>query len=40
MLAYNHVYFLIALVYFASIPLVGLMRTPRQAGGIGMIAAD
>jgi len=38
MLAYNYVYFLIALVYLVSIPLVMLMKSHRQASGVGMIA--
>jgi DHA2 family multidrug resistance protein len=38
MLAYNHVYFLIALVYLFSIPLVMLMKNSRRARGAEMIA--
>ena len=30
MLAYNHVYLLIAFVYLFSIPLVLLLKTPRH----------
>jgi len=38
MLAYNHVYFLIALVYLVSIPLVVLIKDPRLSRGVEMIA--
>jgi DHA2 family multidrug resistance protein len=37
MLAYNHVYFLIALVYLVSIPLVVLIKDPRLARGAELI---
>jgi len=37
MLAYNHVYFLIGLVYLCSIPLAVLIKDPRRARGAGMI---
>ena len=38
MLAYNHVYYLIAFVYLVSIPLVVLIKDPRLAKGAEMIA--
>jgi DHA2 family multidrug resistance protein len=38
MLAYNHVYFLIALVYLFSMSLVMLMKNTRQARGAEMTA--
>ncbi len=38
MLAYNHVYYLIAFVYLVSIPLVVLIRDPRLAKGAEMTA--
>ena len=37
MLAYNHVFFLIALVFLVSIPLVVLVKDPHMARGAEMI---
>ena len=38
MLAYNHVFFLIAVLFLVSIPLAFAIKDPQVAGGTEMIA--
>jgi hypothetical protein len=37
MLAYNHVFFLIALLFFLSTPLTLLVKDPQRARGAEMV---